>query len=51
MIYFAIVLYIMFGLGYAIGRREKGASIPGAFIAGLFWPFWLGYQFGIGEEW
>ncbi|MGD9092953.1 MAG: hypothetical protein PVF74_08890 [Anaerolineales bacterium] len=49
MIYFAIILYIMFGLGYAAGRREVGLSIPIAFISGLLWPFWLGVQIGSRE--
>jgi hypothetical protein len=51
MIYILAILYIMFGLGYAVGRREKGVTIPAAFFTGLFWPFWLGYQLGKTGEW
>ena len=50
MIYFAIAFYVVFGIGYAIGRREAGATVAGAFIAGLIWPLWLGYDLGKGNE-
>jgi hypothetical protein len=43
MIYFLITLYILFNLGYASGRKEEEVAFPSAFLADLFWPFWLGY--------
>lgn len=46
MIYVIIAIYVLFGIGYAIGRREAGATIPGAFISDILWPFWLGYDLG-----
>lgn len=46
MIYSLIIVYVLFGMGYGVGRHESGATIGGAFIAGLLWPFWLGYNLG-----
>jgi hypothetical protein len=46
MIYGLIFVYILFGIGYAIGRREGGATLPGAFVAGVLWPLFLGYDLG-----
>jgi hypothetical protein len=49
MIYFPIILYIMFGLGYGACRRAYGEDIPAALITGIIWLFWLGNQFGRSE--
>jgi hypothetical protein len=46
MINILISIYFIFGIGYAIGTREGGATVAGAFIALVLWPLWLGYDFG-----
>ncbi len=50
MIYVIIAIYAIFGIGYAIGRRETGATIAGAFVAAVLWPLWLGYDLGKGYD-